>query len=63
MYTRGAAYYLNREDDLGSIEKGKFADMVVLDRDFFSVTDAAARATRAALTVVNGKIVYDTGIA
>jgi predicted amidohydrolase YtcJ len=62
MYTRGAAWYLNREDDMGSIEEGKFADMVVLDRDFFSVTDAAARRTRAALTVVAGKIVYDTGI-
>jgi predicted amidohydrolase YtcJ len=35
---------------------------VVLDRDFFSGTDAAARRTRAALTVVAGKIVYDTGI-
>lgn len=63
MYTRGAAWYLNREDDMGSIEEGKFADLVVLDRDFFSVSDADARRTRAALTVVGGKIVYDTGIA
>jgi predicted amidohydrolase YtcJ len=63
MYTRGASWYLNREDDMGSIEEGKFADLVVLDRDFFSVSDAEARRTRAALTVVDGKIVYDTGIA
>ncbi len=27
MYTRGAAWYLNREDDLGSIEEGKLADL------------------------------------
>jgi len=63
MYTRGAAWYLNREDDMGSIEAGKFADLVVLDRDYFSVTDAQARRTQAALTVVGGKIVHDTGIA
>ena len=63
MYTRGAAWYLNRENDMGSIEVGKFADLVVLDRDYFSVSDADMRRTRAALTVVDGKIVYETGAA
>jgi len=64
MYTRGASWYLNREDDLGSIEEGKFADLVVLDRDFFDtrrVTDAQVRAMRPILTVVDGKVVHDTG--
>jgi predicted amidohydrolase YtcJ len=61
MYTRGASWYLNRENDMGSIEEGKFADLVVLDRDFFSVSDADMRKTRAILTVVNGKVVYDKG--
>jgi predicted amidohydrolase YtcJ len=63
MYTRGAAWYLNREDDMGSIEVGKFADLAVLDRDYFTVTDAQARRTLAALTVVGGKIVHNAGIA
>lgn len=63
MYTRGASWYLNRENDMGSIEEGKFADLVALDRDYFSVSDAEARRTRAALTVVDGRIVHDTGIA
>ena len=61
-YTRGNAWYLNREDDLGSIEKGKFGDLVVLDRDYFSVSDADMRKTSPILSVVDGKIVYDAGV-
>ena len=61
MYTRGASWYLNREDDLGSIEEGKLADLVVLDKDYFRVSDAEMRTIRPILTVVDGKIVHDTG--
>src|SRR5262245_21918633 len=61
-YTRGAAWYMNRENDLGSIEVGKFGDLVVLDRDYFSVSDAAMRGTRAIMAVVGGRIVYDAGV-
>jgi predicted amidohydrolase YtcJ len=61
-YTRGNAWYLNRENELGSIEEGKFADLVVLDRDYFSVSDADMRRTRPVLTVVDGEIVYDAGV-
>jgi hypothetical protein len=62
LYTRGNAWYLNREDDLGSIEVGKCADLLVLDRDYFSVSDAAMRETRPILTVVDGRIVHDAGV-
>jgi len=61
-YTRANAWYLNREHDLGSIEVGKLADLVVLDRDYFSVSDANMRGTRPVLTVVDGEIVYDAGV-
>jgi predicted amidohydrolase YtcJ len=61
-YTRGNAWYLNRENDLGSIEKGKLADLVVLDKDYFSVSDAEMRRIRPILTVVAGKIVHDAGV-
>ena len=60
-YTRENAWYLNREDELGSIEVGKFGDVVVLDRDYFSVSDAEMRRTRSILTVVDGNVVHDTG--
>src|SRR5438552_15587333 len=61
-YTRANAWYLNRENDLGSIEVGKLADLVVLDRDYFSVSDTDMRRTRPVLTVVDGEIVYDAGV-
>jgi hypothetical protein len=61
MYTVGAAWYLNREHELGSIEKGKLADLLVLDRDYFSVSDADMRRTLPIMTVVDGKVVHDTG--
>ena len=60
-YTRAASWYLNRENDMGSIEKGKFGDLVVLDRDYFRVSDADMRKIRPILTVVDGKVVHDTG--
>src|SRR3954471_2208590 len=61
-YTRGNAWYMNRENELGSIEKGKFADLVVLDRDYFGVTDADMRKIRPVLSVVGGKVVHDAGV-
>ncbi|PZF82028.1 amidohydrolase [Jiangella anatolica] len=60
-YTRANAWYLNREDRLGSIEQGKLADLLVLDRDYFTVSDADLRRTLPVLTVVGGEIVHDTG--
>jgi hypothetical protein len=60
-YTTEAAWYLNREDLLGSIEPGKAADLVVLDRNYFDVSDADARRTLPVMTIVGGKVVHDTG--
>ena len=59
-YTRENAWYMNREDDLGSIEVGKRADMLVLDRDYFSVSDSAMRDTLPVMTLVDGEIVHET---
>ncbi len=61
LMTHGAAWFLNRENELGSIEPGKWADLLVLDRDYFTVSDADMRRTKPVLSVVNGKIVHTTG--
>jgi hypothetical protein len=50
------------EDDLGSIEAGNHADLVVLDRDYFSVPEAEIPRIHSILTIVGGKIVHDPGV-
>ena len=51
-----------REDDLGSIEAGNHADLVVLDRDCFTVSDEDFKRTRSLLTLVAGKVVHNDGV-
>ena len=62
LCTADSAWFLIAEDDLGSIEKGKFADLVVLSDDYFDpvkVPDEKIRDIRSVLTVVGGRIVHD----
>lgn len=59
MYTIGAAYAEGRENELGTIEEGKLADITVIDRNLLEMSgDTAIREAKALLTIVNGKIVY-----
>jgi predicted amidohydrolase YtcJ len=51
-----------REDDLGSIETGNHGDVVVLDRDCFTVSDEDFKRTRSLLTVVGGKVIHNDGV-
>jgi predicted amidohydrolase YtcJ len=61
LFTHGNSWFLRLEDKIGTIEKGKFADLVVLDRDYFTVPDEEIKKIRSVLTVVGGTIVHDTG--
>jgi predicted amidohydrolase YtcJ len=60
LFTRNNSWFLRMEDKIGTIEPGKLADLAVLDRDYFTVSDADIKKIRAVLTIVNGKIVHET---
>jgi predicted amidohydrolase YtcJ len=62
LFTRENAWHLNMEDRIGSIETGKLADLVVLDKDFLTVTDEQLKRIEPVLTVVGGRVVYDAGV-
>jgi len=56
--TMGGAYAGFQEKEIGSIEKGKEADMVVWDRDFYTIPQDEIRNVKAEVTMVGGKIVH-----
>ncbi|MBT6568463.1 MAG: amidohydrolase family protein [Flavobacteriaceae bacterium] len=56
--TRWAAFANFEEDIKGTIEVGKFADFVILDRDIMEVAERRIPKTRVIATLINGKIVY-----
>jgi len=61
LFTRNNSWFLRMEEKIGSIERGKLADLAVLDRDYFVIPDAEIKKIRSVLTIVDGKIVYDAG--
>lgn len=56
--TANAAYQLRLEKQVGSIEVGKFADLIVLERDFLAVPDEELGRNRVLLTMVGGQVVH-----
>jgi predicted amidohydrolase YtcJ len=58
-YTMGGAKACFMEDRLGSIEVGKWADMVVLDRDLLSMPADRIERVEPVMTIVGGKVVWD----
>ena len=57
-FTRDAAYAAFRDTDVGTLEKGKLADLAVLSQDIFAVPENEIGATRVLLTIVGGRRVY-----
>jgi predicted amidohydrolase YtcJ len=57
-YTLGAAYAEFAERDKGSLERGKLADFVLLDRDLTRIPPETIRDARVTMTVVGGQVVF-----
>ena len=57
-FTIEGAYASFLDDELGSIESGKVADLVVLARDLFAVAPAEIGETEVLMTLFEGRVVF-----
>jgi len=60
-HTLTGAYQDFQEDVKGSLEPGKYADLVVIDQDILSIDPEAIGEVKTLMTLIGGKIVYDSG--
>ena len=59
-YTLGAAFAGHREKNEGSLEAGKLADLIVIDRNLFLIEPTEIGKTEVLMTMVGGKVVYES---
>ena len=57
-FTRGTAY-LNHDDEAGTIEVGKRADLALLDRNVFDRTQGAIGEAQVTMTIAGGRVVFE----
>jgi predicted amidohydrolase YtcJ len=57
--TLGAAYQIRLDDKVGSLEQGKLADMIVLDRNILEVDPHDIHQATVMLTMMNGQIRHE----
>lgn len=58
-YTWGSAYVEGCEEDFGTLEEGKLADVIVLDRNLFDVEPVDIIDGKVELTISDGRIVFE----
>jgi predicted amidohydrolase YtcJ len=58
-HTRKNAYLVLQENNMGAIQPGKLADLVVIDRDYLTVPADQIKDITSVLTMVGGRIVYE----
>ncbi|RNB91634.1 amidohydrolase [Brevibacillus fluminis] len=57
-YTQGSAYSVFREHELGTLEEGKFADIIIMNQNIFQAPPDEILNTSVVATMVDGKFVY-----
>ena len=60
-HTRSNAFIVFQEANLGSLQPGKYADLLVLDRDYLTIPADSIKDIKPVMTMVGGKIVYQRG--
>ncbi|MDR2770756.1 MAG: amidohydrolase [Clostridiales Family XIII bacterium] len=58
IYTLGSARVYGREAELGTLEEGKLADVIVVDRNLFEIPEFEINSCRVEKTICNGKEVF-----
>jgi len=58
-HTRSNSYFMFQEGNLGSLAPGKYADLLVLDRDYLTVPASEIKDIKPLITMVGGKVVHD----
>ena len=58
-HTRSNAYFLFQESNLGSLTRGRYADLLVLDRDYLTVPAGEIKDIKPLITMVGGRVVHD----
>lgn len=61
LFTNGAAWFSGDDDRKGVIAKGRLADFVILNKNYFTIPEREILQLESRLTVVNGKAVYGAG--
>jgi predicted amidohydrolase YtcJ len=59
-YTINGAWLMHQEDRLGSIEVGKQADIVILDRNLFEIPVTEINEAQVIMTLLDGEAVYSS---
>lgn len=62
LYTANNAYLLFMEDQTGTLEEDKFADMIVIDRDLLTCDIDDLKDTRVLQTYLSGELVYNVDV-
>lgn len=58
LFTRGAAWFMQQEQEMGRIAPGHLADFALLDRDYFTVPENQIASVTSVLTVMDGRVVF-----
>jgi predicted amidohydrolase YtcJ len=61
LYTQGSAWFTFDDDQRGTLQPGRLADLAVLDKDYLTVPNEELGTLTSLLTMVGGRVVYADG--